>query len=101
MAPAGAGLLRTQHDEEPSPMQTIKLSFIGDNIRSSSAPKVHHMAAAQIGIDLSYELIVPAEKGFDFDWAFDAFSIFTGFDVTDKMALRDVLFRTLCCKGSS
>ena len=72
MAPAGAGLLRTQHDEEPSPMQTIKLGFIVDNIRSSSAPKVHHMAAAQIGIDLSYEFIVPGEKGFDFDWAFDA-----------------------------
>jgi shikimate 5-dehydrogenase len=53
-------------------MQTIKLSFIGDNIRSSSAPKVHHMAAAQIGVDLSYGLIVPAKKGFDFDWAFDA-----------------------------
>ena len=67
MAPASVGLLRTQHGEEPSAMQTIKLGFIVDNIRSSSALKAHHMAAAQIGIDLSYEFIVPGEKGFDFD----------------------------------
>jgi shikimate dehydrogenase len=50
-------------------MQTVKLGLIGDNIRSSSAPKLHLIAAAQHGIDLSYELIIPAEKGFDFDAA--------------------------------
>jgi shikimate dehydrogenase len=31
----------------------------------------------------------------------DAFSIFTGFDVTDEMALRDVLSRTLRRKDNS
>jgi shikimate 5-dehydrogenase len=44
---------------------------------------------------------IPFISGFElfFHQGVDAFSIFTGFDVTDKMALSDVLFRTLCCKG--
>ena len=65
-------------------MQTVKLGLIGDNIRSSSAPKLHLIAAAQHGIDLSYELIIPAEKGFDFDaaLAFARNSGFRGVNVT-------------------
>ena len=65
-------------------MQTVKLGLIGDNIRSSSAPKLHLIAAAQHGIDLSYELIIPAEKGFDFDaaLAFTRNSGFRGVNVT-------------------
>ena len=49
----------------------MKLGLIGDNIASSSAPTLHKMAAAQYGFDLSYELIIPAERGFDFDRALD------------------------------
>ncbi len=39
--------------------QAVKLGLIGDNIHSSSAPLLHKMAAAQYGIDLSYDLIIP------------------------------------------
>jgi shikimate dehydrogenase len=65
-------------------MQTVKLGLIGDNIRSSSAPELHLIAAAQHGINLSYELIIPAEKGFDFDaaLAFARDSGFRGVNVT-------------------
>lgn len=49
----------------------VKLGLIGDNIISSSAPMLHKMAAAQHGFDLSYELIIPPERGFDFDRALD------------------------------
>ena len=65
-------------------MQMVKLGLIGDNIHSSSAPKLHHMAATQHGMSLSYELIIPAEKGFDFDaaLAFARDSGFRGVNVT-------------------
>ena len=37
-------------------------------------------------------------SGFElfFHQGVDAFSIFTGFDAKDEMALKDVLLRTLC-----
>ncbi|MEK9800852.1 MAG: shikimate dehydrogenase [Alphaproteobacteria bacterium] len=49
--------------------QAVKLGLIGDNIHSSSAPLLHKMAAAQYGIDLSYDLIIPPKRGLDFDGA--------------------------------
>jgi len=52
-------------------MNTVRLGLIGDNIMSSSAPRLHMLAAAQHGIELSYELIIPAKFGFDFDGALD------------------------------
>jgi shikimate dehydrogenase len=52
-------------------MQTVKLGLIGDNIASSSAPRLHKLAAAQHGFDLTYDLIIPKTFGFDFDQAFD------------------------------
>ena len=52
-------------------MQSVKLGLIGDNIASSSAPRLHKLAAAQHGFDLTYDLIIPKTFGFDFDQAFD------------------------------
>jgi shikimate dehydrogenase len=42
-------------------------------------------------------------SGFElfFHQGVDAFSIFTGFDVIDEMALRDALLRALCPTGNS
>ena len=42
-------------------------------------------------------------SGFElfFHQGVDAFSIFTGFDVIDEMALRDVLSRTRCRKDNA
>lgn len=51
-------------------MKRVKLGLIGDNIMSSSAPRLHQFAAAQLGLDLTYDLIIPAQFGFDFDQAF-------------------------------
>lgn len=65
-------------------MQTVTLGLIGDNIHSSRAPALHRIAASQYGIELSYELIIPAERGFDFDaaLAFARDSGFRGVNVT-------------------
>ena len=49
----------------------IRLGLIGDNIRLSRAPKLHREAGRLTGLDISYELLVPAELGKAFDRLFD------------------------------
>jgi len=48
-------------------MDRVKLGLIGDNIAGSRAPALHRQAAAQINLDLSYDLIIPAVEGLDFE----------------------------------
>ena len=64
------------------------------------------LAMAKTGIDglvLVSNRLDKDNAGFElfFHQGVDAFSIFTGFDVTDEVALRDVLSRTLCRKDNS
>jgi len=52
-------------------MSRVKLGLIGDNIASSSAPRLHKLAAAQHGFNLTYDLIIPKTSGFNFEQALD------------------------------
>lgn len=48
----------------------ISLGLIGDNIKPSLAPKLHREAGKLTGLDVSYELLIPAELGKSFDRIF-------------------------------
>jgi shikimate dehydrogenase len=52
-------------------MTTIRLGLIGDNIRRSQSPLLHRLAGRLCGLDVSYEPLVPADLGLDFDAVFD------------------------------
>ena len=49
----------------------IRLGLIGDNIKPSQAPMLHREAGRLAGLDVSYELLIPAEIGKGFDLLFD------------------------------
>lgn len=51
-------------------MNDIRLGLIGDNIRDSSAPALHRLGGELAGLSVSYDLLVPAERGEDFDATF-------------------------------
>ena len=46
------------------------LSTIGDNIAKSQSPRLHRLAGAQNGRRVTYDQLVPAELGKDFDALF-------------------------------
>ena len=48
-------------------MDQIRLGLIGDNISQSWAPALHRLAASQLNIELSYDLIIPSHHGLDFE----------------------------------
>lgn len=50
---------------------SIRLGLIGDNIRASRAPALHRFCGEMAGFDLSYDLLIPAEQGLDFDALFE------------------------------
>lgn len=50
---------------------TLRLGLIGGNIRQSRAPELHRLCGRLTHIDVTYELIIPAELGKDFDAAFE------------------------------
>jgi len=52
-------------------MADLLLGLIGDNIAASRAPQLHRLAGAQNGLDVRYDLLVPRERGIDFDALFD------------------------------
>ena len=49
----------------------IRLGLIGDNIKASRAPKLHRLCGQMCGVDVSYELLIPAEQGLEFEPLFD------------------------------
>ena len=49
---------------------TIRLGLIGDNIAKSQSPRLHRLAGAQNGRRATYDPLVPAEMGMDFDAVF-------------------------------
>lgn len=64
--------------------QPVRLGLIGDNIRASRAPSLHRFCAEMTGLDLSYDLLIPAEQGLDFDALFQRCqdSGMTGLNIT-------------------
>jgi shikimate dehydrogenase len=52
-------------------MHMIRLGLIGDNIRESRAPKLHRLCGMMCGLDVSYDLLIPAEQVLAFDELFE------------------------------
>ena len=52
-------------------MAKVRLGLIGDNIAASQAPRLHARAGAFLGVEVRYDLLVPAEFGLGFDALFD------------------------------
>lgn len=48
----------------------MRLGLIGDNIAASHAPRLHRSAGALVGLDVTYDSLVPVEEGLDFDALF-------------------------------
>lgn len=48
-------------------MTRLKLGLIGGNIRASRSPALHRIAGRLAGLDVTYDLLIPAELGLDFD----------------------------------
>lgn len=48
----------------------IRLGLIGDNIRRSKSPLLHQLAGRLCGLDVTYEPLIPADMGVDFDTVF-------------------------------
>lgn len=46
---------------------TYKLALIGDQIAGSLSPLLHRSAAQSCGLELEYQLLVPAKEGLDFE----------------------------------
>jgi shikimate dehydrogenase len=45
----------------------LKLGLIGGNIRASRAPALHRIAGRLAGLEVTYDLLIPAELGLSFD----------------------------------
>ena len=52
-------------------MQKVRIGLIGDNIAASRAPRLHKLAGRMRGVEVTYDLLVPAEQGAGFDELFD------------------------------
>ncbi len=69
---------------DPIRLGLIRLGLIGDNIAKSQSPRLHRLAGAQNGRRATYDQLVPAELGMDFDAVFShvATSGYRGVNVT-------------------
>ena len=53
-------------------MTTLKLGLIGDNIARSRSPLLHRLAGAQNDLAVTYDLLVPVDRGALFEEVFAA-----------------------------
>ncbi|AZN71058.1 shikimate dehydrogenase [Georhizobium profundi] len=62
----------------------FRLGLIGDNIKRSKSPMLHRLAGRLCGLDVTYEPLIPADMGLDFDAVFDQCreSGFRGINIT-------------------
>jgi shikimate dehydrogenase len=88
--------------EDPA---VIRLGLIGDNISRSRSPDLHRIAGEIVGLQISYDRLIPKELGQDFDAVFEhcAASGYRGINVTypykeavaRKVATPDSLVRSV------
>jgi shikimate dehydrogenase len=52
-------------------MAAIRLGLIGDHIARSQSPRLHVLAGRLCDLDVSYDRLIPADMGMDFDAVFD------------------------------
>lgn len=58
-------------NERQDGQRTIRLGLIGDNISRSQAPRLHELAGRLCGLDVSYDRLIPADLGEDFEAVFE------------------------------
>ena len=65
-------------------MEKVRIGLIGDNIAASRAPQLHALAGRMQGVEVTYDLLVPAEQEAGFDELFDrcAAGDYRGINVT-------------------
>lgn len=51
---------------------TVQLGLIGDNIAASQSPRLHELAGRLEGISVSYQRLIPRDRGQDFDGVFQS-----------------------------
>lgn len=83
----------------------VRLGLIGDNISRSQSPRLHRLAGDLCGLDVSYDPLVPAALGTDFDAVFERCRTggFRGINVTypyketvvARLSIDDPLARAL------
>lgn len=56
----------------PTGADVVRLGLIGDNIAASQSPRLHELAGRLTGIEVAYELLIPHQRGQDFQQVFDA-----------------------------
>ena len=86
-------------------MRDLKLGLIGDNIARSQAPRLHRLAGALCGIDVTYDRLIPRDMELDFDAVFErcANERYRGVNITypykekaaAKVAIEDPLVRAI------
>ena len=86
-------------------MEKIRLGLIGDNIAASRAPRLHAIAGRMRGVEITYDLLVPAERGAGFDELFDrcAAGDYHGINITypykeraaERVAIENPLVRAI------
>ena len=52
-------------------MEKVRLGLIGDHIAASRAPRLYAIAGGMRGVEITYDLLVPAELGVGFDALFE------------------------------
>ncbi|MCT4371953.1 shikimate dehydrogenase [Yangia mangrovi] len=52
-------------------LKTLKLGLIGDNIARSRSPLLHRLAGEQSGVEVTYDRLVPRDRGQSFDEIFE------------------------------
>ena len=52
-------------------MEKVRIGLIGDSITASQAPRLHALAGRMQGIEVTYDLLIPAELGVGFDTLFE------------------------------
>ncbi len=50
---------------------SIRLGLIGDHIQRSRSPQLHRLAGELCGLDIRYDILIPAEMGMSFDDVFE------------------------------
>ena len=65
-------------------MTTLRLGLIGGNITATRSPALHVLCGLTVGLNVTYDLVIPAERGFGFADLLDhcARSGFHGVNVT-------------------
>ncbi|OJH43550.1 shikimate dehydrogenase [Paracoccus sp. SM22M-07] len=85
--------------------EPLRLGLIGDNIAASQSPRLHRLAGRQNGCPVTYDSLIPALEGLDFDALFArcAVSGYRGINVTypykervtEKLRIDDPLVRAM------